>query len=181
LSVTYQRPAPAPPGDVIDAEVVEETDHRDAERNKVTETKCRDAEERDARTFVAEHVPDLAAQVGDGLPFRTFVEAQFAWQRNREEAQRIAKAKATAEKAAADEKRGMTDLYSGIARGLQIVGGYGGYATIDTLMEKYSVEYLDPPQYEREFSAENLRNARRFVDNLINWQESRAPVDGGAR
>jgi len=91
---TYQRPAPAPSGDVIDAEVVEETDRRDAERNKLTETKRRDAEERDARTFVAEHDPDLAAQVGDGLPFRTFAEAQFAWQqRNREEAQRIVRRK----------------------------------------------------------------------------------------
>lgn len=162
--------------------MVEETDHRDAERNKVTETKRRDAEERDARTFVAEHVPDLAAQVGDGLPFRTFVEAQFAWQqRNRDEAARIAKAKAAQAKAAADEKLAMTDLYSQIARGLQIVGGYGGRSDIDNLMAKYSVEYLDPPQYERAYSAENLRNARRFIDNLIEWQETRAPVDGGAR
>ena len=120
---TYTRPAPSPPGDVIDAEVVEET----------------------------------------------------------EEAQRLAKAKAAEAKAAADEKLAMTDLYSQIAQGLQTVGGYGGHSDINNLMAKYSVDYLDPPQYERAYSAENLRNARRFIDNLIEWQAARAPLDGGAR
>jgi len=120
---TYQRPTPAPRGDVIDAEVVEET----------------------------------------------------------EEAQRLAKAKAAEAKAAADEKLAMTDLYSQIACGLQAVGNYGGHSDINNLMAKYSVEYLDPPQYERAYSAENLRNARRFIDNLLEWQAARAPLDGGAR
>lgn len=158
----------------LDAAYQQAVDRRDAERNKLAEAERLAAEEHDAQVFMESHDPAMAAQVGDSLRFDTFVVAQFAWQQlNREEAQRIAKAKAAEAKAAADEKLAMTDLYSQIARGLQTVGGYGGHSDIDNLMAKYSVKYLDPPQYERAYSAENLQNARRFIDNLIEWQESR--------
>ncbi|MDQ2845191.1 MAG: hypothetical protein M3Y77_02315 [Actinomycetota bacterium] len=69
----------------------------------------------------------------------------------------------------------MTDLYSGIARGLQICGGYGGYSDITKLMADYDIRYLDPPQYVREFTVENLNRVKHFAEMLIDWQQRRGP------
>lgn len=69
----------------------------------------------------------------------------------------------------------MTDLYSGIARGLQTCGGYGGYSDITKLMADFDIRYLDPPQYVREFTIENLNRVKHFADLMIEWQQGREP------
>jgi len=71
----------------------------------------------------------------------------------------------------AEDESALVDLYSGIARGLQILGGYGGYNDIPTLMAEYTPARLDPPQYAREYEPDNLRRVIRFASTLIELQE----------
>lgn len=83
------------------------------------------------------------------------------------------KARRTLDRRAREHAKAMTDLYSGMARGLQICAGYGGYTSIDGLMAEFSTEYLHPPQFVREFDIDNLKRVRNLADMLIEWQEAR--------
>jgi hypothetical protein len=144
---------------------------RDSERNRLAEAERLAAEEADARTFIEDTAPDLAAQVGDDSPFRTYVEARDVWnRRNREEAARLKAEKDAENRRKSEDESALVDLYSGIARGLQILGGYGGYNDIPTLMAEYSPARLNPPQYAREYEPENLRRVIRFTNTLIELQ-----------
>lgn len=146
--------------------------NRDAERNRLAEAERLAAEEADARTFIEDTAPDLASQVGDDRPFRTYIEARDVWnRRNREEAARLKSEKDAENRRKAEDESALVDLYSGIARGLQILGGYGGYNDIPTLMAEYSPARLNPPQYAREYEPENLRRVIRFTNTLIELQE----------
>jgi len=87
-----------------------------------------------------------------------------AWAAHREETRK------ERERAEA-ERKARSDLYSGIARGLQIVGGYGKYESYDDLMAEYDPAELNPTQYVREFDMDNLRAAARFIDWLISWRQ----------
>lgn len=157
----------------LDAAFRQAEDRRDAERKKLEEGERLAAEEADARAFIEETAPDLADRV-DGSDLLTFVEARDLWnRRNREEADRIRREKEQQAKREADERRARSDLYSGIARGLQICGGYGQYEDIGKLMAEFDPAELNPPQYEREFRADNLRAAVRFVTELTKWAEAR--------
>ncbi|GAB2906757.1 hypothetical protein GCM10027047_01220 [Rhodococcus aerolatus] len=81
------------------------------------------------------------------------------------------RADTTAEaKRAADHEAAMTDLYSGIARGLQIIGGYGDHADLPNLMAEFRWDRLSPPQYAREFTPENLAAAAAFISFLAEWR-----------
>jgi hypothetical protein len=157
----------------LDAAFKEAERNRDAERNRLDADERRKLEEAEAETFIVANAPDLAALVGDSL--KTFTEAQAIWgQRNREEAERIRAEKAAEDRKLREHKEAMTDFYSGIARGLQIVGGYGRYTDIQEIMRDYSPNFLSPPQFESEYTLENLHSAQRFINELITWQGSRA-------
>ncbi len=155
----------------LDAAYHSAVHNRDAERNRLAEVERLVAEESDARTFIEDTAPDLAAQVGDDSPFRTYVEARDVWnRRNREEAARLKAEKDAEVRRKAEDESALVDLYSGIARGLQILGGYGGYNDIPNLMAEFSPARLNPPQYAREYEPENLRRVVRFTNTLIELQ-----------
>lgn len=158
----------------LDAAYRQAEERRDRERNKLAEQERLAVEEADARAFIEEQAPDLAEQVATDGPFRSFGEARDVWnRRNREEAARIKAEKAAQAKRAAEEREARSQQYSGIARGLQICGGYGQYEDIPKLMAGFDPAELNPPQYEREFTPENLRYAARFATELIKWAEAR--------
>lgn len=73
----------------LDAAYRQAQERRDAERQEMERKEREAAEEADAKAFVAENAPDLAARV-DGRDLLTFREARALWeQRNREEATRL--------------------------------------------------------------------------------------------
>lgn len=158
----------------LDAAFRRAEQRRDAERQRLEEQQRRDAEEADARAFIEENAPDLATRV-DGSDLLTYVEARDLWnRRNREEAERLRREKETAERKAAEERRARSDLYSGIAKCVQTAAVYGQYEDVPKLMADFDPAELNPPQYEREFRAANLRAAARFMTELIEWAEARA-------
>lgn len=126
------------------------------------------AEEVQARTFVEAQAPDLAAQVGD--TFLTYSEALAIWQqRNREEAARLAAERAEAERKARAHDEAMRDLYTPIAKAIQTIAGYGGYADIGALWSSYEPRHLMPPQLEASFDIDQLEDAHRLIDWLKAW------------
>ncbi len=158
----------------LDAAFRQAEERRDAERRRLEEQERLAAEEADARAFIEQTAPDLGAQVTDAGPFYSFVEARDVWnRRNREEAERIRREKAEAERKAANERRARSDLYSGIAKCVQTAAVYGQYEDIPKLMADYDPAELNPPQYDREFRTDNLRAAARFMTELIAWAEAR--------
>lgn len=156
----------------LDAAFRQAEDRRDAERRKLEEQERLAAEEADARVFVEEMAPDLAAQVGDDGPFESFVEARDVWnRRNREEAARLRREEEEAKRRTAEEKKARSELYTGMAKALSTIGGYGGYSDITELMARYDPAELYPPQMERYFSPSNLADALNFVTGLIQWSK----------
>lgn len=88
----------------LDAAFRQAEDRRDAERRRLEEQERLAAEEADARAFIEENAPDLAARV-DGTDLLTYVEARDLWnRRNREEAERIRREKAAQEAKARAER-----------------------------------------------------------------------------
>lgn len=80
----------------LDAAYRQALDARDAERRKLEQAERIAAEEADARAFIEQSDPALAAQVGE--VFESYAEAQAVWEkRNREEAARLAREKAEKE------------------------------------------------------------------------------------
>ncbi len=157
----------------LDAALRQAEDRRDAERCHLQEQERLAAEEADARAFIEQTAPDLAARV-DGNDLLTFVEARDLWtRRNREEAERLRREKEAAQRKAAEERRARSDLYSGIAKCVQTAAVYGQYEDIPKLMADFDPGELNPPQYEREFRVANLRSAARFMTELIEWAEAR--------
>ena len=146
----------------------------EAARQKLADAERLIAEEAAAEQFIRDTAPDLAEQVGGHGLFQTFVEARDVWnRRNKEEAKRLHDEAESERKREAAERSARSDLYTGIARGLQIIGGYGHYEDIPKLMELYDPAELYPPQYEKEFELDNLRCAATFVAELIKWREAR--------
>lgn len=145
-------------------------ERRDAERKKLEEQQRLEAEEADSRAFVEENAPDLAAQVGD--VFQSYVEAHDVWKRrNREEAERIRREKAAKEHAERERRRALSDMYSnGIGKSLMTLGSYGQRDNPAEVMAEFSPNLLDPPQLEKQYSADNIRSAQRFLEALLEWR-----------
>lgn len=144
---------------------------RDAERDRLEAEERRAAAEADAKAFIEDNAPDLAAQVGDGQPYLTFSEALAIWeQRNREEAQRIAREKAERERRERDERKARSDLYTQIARAVEGCAVYGDHADVEHLMGQYDPSELNPPQLARALRSDSLTKARKFIDALIAWE-----------
>jgi len=142
---------------------------RDAERQKLEQQKRLEAEEADARAFIEENDPELASQVGD--VFQSYVEAHDVWKRrNREEAERIRREQAAKERAERERKASLTEMYSnGIGRALMTLGSYGQRDNPADVMSEFSVDLLDPPQLQKQYSADNIRAAQRFLESLLEW------------
>lgn len=145
---------------------------RDAEAKRIAADEELARQEAEAREFIETNAPDLAARV-DGTDLLTFAEALSLWQqRNREQAERIAREKAEAKRKADEERKAKTHTYSRLAEGLEIVGSYGQYEDPLLIMNGFDWEYLHPPQLDRFFEIENLESAARFIDALIEWRKS---------
>lgn len=144
-------------------------DTRDAERAKLAEQERLAAEEADARAFIEQEAPDLAAQVGD--TFESFLEARDIWERrNREEAARIKAEKAAKKKQAEEDRRARVDTYSRICKALCTLESHGLHHDADLVMADYrGPAELDPPELAKWLDPENLTTARDFIDRLIIW------------
>src|SRR5699024_4814874 len=153
----------------LDAAFRDAEQRRDAERQKLEQQKRLEAEEADSRAFVEENAPDLAAQVGD--VFQSYVEAHDVWKRrNREEAERIRREQAAKERAERERKASLTEMYSnGIGRSLMTLGSYGQRDNPADVMSEFSVDLLDPPQLQKQYSDDNIRAAQRFLESLLEW------------
>src|SRR5699024_9303508 len=113
-------------------------DQRDAERRKLEEQERLAAEEADAKAFIEENAPNLAARV-DGNDLLTYVEARDLWtRRNREEAERLRQERAA-------EERKERERLDGIKRDVNRLRNFlDGLATAATLHQHpYRSEVLD--------------------------------------
>lgn len=156
----------------LDAAFRQAEESRDAERKKLEQQQRLEAEESDAKAFIEENDPELAKQVGD--VFQSYVEAHDVWKRrNREEAERIKREQVAKERAERERRASLTDMYSnGIGRSLMTLGSYGQRNNPAEVMAEFSDDLLDPPQLKREYSHDNIKSARRFLDTLLEWSST---------
>ncbi|MFT4199821.1 ParB N-terminal domain-containing protein [Gordonia sp. (in: high G+C Gram-positive bacteria)] len=146
---------------------------RDAERQKLEAEERIAAEEADAKTFVEQTAPDLAAQVGD--VFQTYAEARVIWeQRNREEAARLAAEKKAREDEERARRQSRTDRYTAICQAMLTASTWSEQyrGDIDALMAEYAEHELNPPQAARYLELKHLHHAKALVDGLIAWKEA---------
>lgn len=149
-------------------------DARDAERQKLAEQERIAADEADAKAFIESSAPDLGrlVGVGDGYPYQTYAEARAIWeQRHREEAERLRREKAEKEKKERDERRARSDLYTGIARNIEVFATYGRYPDIESVMDEYDPAELGTPRDAASFEPPTLADAKQFIDRLIEWSQ----------
>ena len=146
---------------------------RDAERDRLEREERAAVEEAEAEAFVKENAPDLVAVVRDSG--WSWVAARTEWERrNREAAEELRRAREAKAKAEREHRAAMTDHFSHqMGKALSTLGGYGTREDPLDVMEGFSPTYLDPPQMERFFTLDNLHAARRFLDALITWKETR--------
>jgi hypothetical protein len=73
----------------------------------------------------------------------------------------------------AAERTARSELYTGMAKALSVVGAYGGYEDIPKLMDEYDPAELYPPEMDRYFSDSNLADALHFITELIEWKSGK--------
>ena len=163
-------------GDIeIGAAVRDAEQRRDAERIRLEAEERLAAEEADARAFVEERAPELAARV-DGSDLQSFVEAKDLWQRrNREEAARLKREREQQERAERDRASALTHTYTDIAQAVQCLASFGSYDDPLTIMRDFETRFVNPPQLMKEFSRERLQAASRFALALIDYMEGARP------
>lgn len=88
-----------------------------------------------------------------------------AWAAHREDTRRQREREAL-------ERRGRSDLYSGIAKGLMTIGTYGGYEDIPKLMSEFDPAELDPPMLDRYYEIAWAERAQRFIVEFIEWRKN---------
>ncbi len=146
---------------------------RDAERIRMEAEQRLAAEEADAKAFVEERSPDLAARV-DGRDLQSFVEARDLWQRrNREEAARLKREREERDRAERERVNALTHTYTDIAQAVQCLASFGAYDDPLTIMRDFETRFVNPPQLMKEFSRERLGAASRFALALIDYMEGR--------
>lgn len=142
---------------------------RDAEADRIRRAQEEAEAEEEAREFIEREAPDLAGRV-DGTDLLTYAEALDLWKRrNHEEAERIAREKAEKEKREREEKQARSDLYTGIARNIEVFAAYGRYPDADSVMGEYDPTELKSPRDAASFEPPALADAKRFIDGLIEW------------
>ena len=140
---------------------------RDAERLLLEEQERIEAEETDARARLEEIAPEYLER------YESARQALIAWEdANRAEAARARREKAERERREMEERKARSDLYSGIAKAVQTIAGYGGYSDPLAVMDEYNPAELDPPQYVRVFERKSLDDALRFMQALIEWKDN---------
>ena len=145
---------------------------RDAERIRLEAAERVAAEEADARAFIEDQAPDLAAQVGG--PFQTFAEARAVWEkRNREEAARLKREREERDRAERERVNALTHTYTDIAQAVQCLASFGAYDDPLAIMRDFETRFVNPPQLMKEFSRERLGAASRFALALIDYMEGR--------
>lgn len=157
----------------LDAAYRRACDARDAERIRMEAEQRLAAEEADARAFVEERSPELAARV-DGSDLQSFVEARDLWQRrNREEAARLKREREERDRAERERVNALTHTYTDIAQAVQCLASFGAYDDPLTIMRDFETRFINPPQLMKEFSRERLGAASRFALALIDYMEGR--------
>ena len=157
----------------LDAAYRRACDARDAERIRMEAEQRLAAEEADAKSFVEERSPDLAARV-DGRDLQSFVEARDLWQRrNREEAARLKREREERDRAERERVNALTHTYTDIAQAVQCLASFGAYDDPLTIMRDFETRFVNPPQLMKEFSRERLGAASRFALALIDYMEGR--------
>ena len=157
----------------LDAAYRRACDARDAERIRMEAEQRLAAEEADAKSFVEERSPDLAARV-DGSDLQSFVEARDLWQRrNREEAARLKREREERDRAERERVNALTHTYTDIAQAVQCLASFGAYDDPLTIMRDFETRFVNPPQLMKEFSRERLGAASRFALALIDYMEGR--------
>ena len=157
----------------LDAAYKRACDARDAERIRLEAEQRLAVEESDARAFVEERSPDLAARV-DGRDLQSFVEARDLWQRrNREEAARLKREREERDRAERERVNALTHTYTDIAQAVQCLASFGAYDDPLTIMRDFETRFVNPPQLMKEFSRERLGAASRFALALIDYMEGR--------
>ena len=162
-------------GDVaLDAAHRRACEARDAERIRLEAEQRLAVEEADARAFVEERSPDLAARV-DGRDLQSFVEARDLWQRrNREEAARLKREREEKERVERERTKALTHTYTDIAQAVQCLASFGAYDDPLTIMRDFETRFVSPPQLMKEFSPERLTAASRFALALIDYMAGRS-------
>lgn len=160
-------------GMALDAAYKRACDARDAERIRMEAEQRLAAEEADAKAFVEERSPELAARV-DGRDLQSFVEAKDLWQRrNREEAARLKREREERDRAERERVNALTHTYTDIAQAVQCLASFGSYDDPLTIMRDFETRFVNPPQLMKEFSRERLGAASRFALALIDYMEGR--------
>ena len=160
-------------GMALDAAYKRACDARDAERIRMEAEHRLAAEEADAKAFVEERSPELAARV-DGRDLQSFVEARDLWQRrNREEAARLKREREERDRAERERVNALTHTYTDIAQAVQCLASFGAYDDPLTIMRDFETRFVNPPQLMKEFSRERLGAASRFALALIDYMEGR--------
>lgn len=158
-------------GMALDAAYKRACDARDAERIRMEAEQRLAAEEADAKAFVEERSPELAARV-DGRDLQSFVEAKDLWQRrNREEAARLKREREEKERAEADRVKSMTHTYTKIAHTIMELDSFGRYDDPTAIMGHYEPRFVQPPQSLRYMTPEACRSAARFALALADYLE----------
>lgn len=159
----------------LDAAYKQACDVRDEERKKLAETKRLALEESEAQEFIADRDPELAAQVGAGLPFRTYAEAKSVWeQRNREAAAKLREEARRERELAESEKRGRAEHFGQMTRALMVLGGYGEYEDMSVLVNQYDPDELNPPSLSQYLTPEWIAKAHRFTTWAAEWSRNNA-------
>lgn len=161
-------------GLALDAAYRRACEARDAERIRMEAEQRLAAEEADAKAFVQERSPDLAARV-DGSDLQSFVEARDLWQRrNREEAARLKREREEKERVERERTKALTHTYTDIAQAVQCLASFGSYDDPLTIMRDFETRFVSPPQLMKEFSPERLTAASRFALALIDYMAGRS-------
>lgn len=152
----------------LDAAYREAESRREAERSLLEEQERIAAEEEAYREHLEQIAPQYLSE------HKTARQAFTAWEDdNRKEAARLRQEKATTEREAAERREAASSLYTGIAKALSVISGYGEYEHIDNLMSDFDVSLLKPRSYATEFTPESFEKAHRFISMLEEWEAAR--------
>jgi ParB-like nuclease domain len=140
-----------------------------AEAEKIAEREEKKRREREAKEEAERNAKIVADLTEAGSKYVALIESgdltpAAAWAAHREDTRK------ERERAAA-ERKALSELYTGMAKALSVVGGYGGYSDIRKLMKDYDPAELYPPMMARYFSATNLADALHLVTELIDWEK----------
>lgn len=158
----------------LDAAYRAAVQNRDAERAALEAEERERAQEAEARAFVEQNAPDLAARV-DGTDLQSYREAEDLWKRrNREEAEKRQKKREAEERERENYERDMRTEFTGIAETVARFARYGSQDDPLALFEKhYQPRFVRSPTPARDFTPESCETAARFLVALAGFLQER--------